>query len=64
MSNLATELLLAEMGTAGVDLRAYGPPTGEPADLPAPVDSSHVELAQVELDWTPVFEADLAGKAS
>lgn len=26
------------------------------------VDSSRVELAEVELDWTPVFEADLAGK--
>lgn len=28
-----------------------------------PVDSK-VELASVELDWTPVFEADLAGKLS
>jgi len=31
-------------------------------EQPLPVDSSGVELAQVQLDWTPVFEADLAGK--
>jgi hypothetical protein len=32
---------------------------------PAPlIDSSRVELAEVELDWAPVFEADLAGKLS
>jgi hypothetical protein len=29
-----------------------------------PVDSSGVELAHVELDWGPVFAADLAGKLS
>lgn len=62
MKNHATEHLLAQTGAAATDLSAYGPPTGEPVDLPAPVDSSHVELAEVELDWTPVFEADLAGK--
>lgn len=62
MSNLDTELLLS--GAAPADLSAYGPPTGESVDLPAPVDSSHVELADVELDWTPVFEADIAGQAS
>lgn len=62
MKNLATEQLLAQTGAASADLSAYGPPTGEPVDLPAPVDTSHVELAHVELDWTPVFEADLAGK--
>ena len=31
-------------------------------DEPIPVDSSDVDLAQVELDWGPVFAADLAGK--
>jgi hypothetical protein len=64
MKNLATEIELAQTGAASADLSACGPPTGEPVDLPAPVDSSHVELAHVELDWTVVFEADVAGRVS